>query len=908
MLLSSCSQKAPKKNYTIGFSQCGDGDNWRKAMLAEMRRELAFHPNIKLLYKQADDNSPLQVKQVEELLKEKIDLLIISPNEADPLTPVVEEAYQKGIPVIVVDRKIASNLYTNYIGADNYQIGKLAGEYVAHLLKGSGKVIEVIGLPASSPAIERKRGFKDALAAFPQLQITHEVQGDWVKVKAKQQLQRQQQLIKEADLIFAHNDVMAQGSREAATIAGDYGIKVIGVDALAGKGAGLEMISEKMLNASLLYPTGGSEAIRNALRILNKETVPKQTLLQTLVVDSSNVRMMQLQAEKIGSQQNDIEMQQQMLAEQQTIYNSQRTLLYILTVTLLVAIFFAGLLLYSRNLNQRINQKLALKNEEISRQSQQLIEMSAAAAQANEDRISFFTNISHEFRTPLTLIIGPVDEMLQQASLQHHARQQLTLVKKNGIRLLRLVNQLIDFRKLEFNKMQVKVTEFDLVHLAKEVTDTYQQISRKRNIDCRLLTNNTSIMVWADSGMMDKVLFNLLSNAFKFTADHGSILVKLEKSANGIKIVVEDTGIGMNKEVLDHAFDLFYQGTAESHKGSGLGLALCKELIQLQHGTISASSVKNKGTTFTITLLAGNAHFNKDELAQSINPEDILTEVEQYYTADLLPVFPPSSESDSPAPEWGNKPLLLLVDDNPELRGFVKLRLQEEFDILEAADGLKGIEQVFEYLPDLIVCDVMMPGRDGNAFLKLIKADIRTAHIPVVLLTAKTSKEQQIEGFRNRADAYITKPFDLGVLVSTIHSLVANRSQVKGHLSANIPVNMRVQASKKNDLKFISDFSSIVENNISNEQFSVETICRELGISKVQLYRKVKALLDTNINEYILQVRLQKAKYYLQHENVSVAEVAYKTGFASPAYFSTVFKNKEGVSPSTFKGGRKDQG
>ncbi|MBA4167291.1 MAG: helix-turn-helix domain-containing protein, partial [Chitinophagaceae bacterium] len=449
-------------------------------------------------------------------------------------------------------------------------------------------------------------------------------------------------------------------------------------------------------------------------------------------------------------------------------------------------------------------------------------------------------------------------------------------------------------------------TQFDLVQLAKDVIDTYQQISRKRNIDCRLLTKFPSLMVWADNGMIDKVLFNLISNAFKFTPDHGSISVRIDKFDNYARIIVEDTGSGMSEDVITHAFDLFYQGSADSHKGSGLGLALCKELIQLHHGTISASSAKKQGTVITIALPEGNAHFNKDELAHPVNPEETLNEVDQYYTVDLLPVFQTRDTEKNQSTQWGNKPLLLLVDDNPELRGFIKIKLQEEFDILEAADGMQGVEQVFEFLPDLIVCDVMMPGKDGNAFLKVIKADIRTAHIPVILLTAMTSREQQIEGFRNQADAYIIKPFDFGVLTSTIRSLLANRSKVKGHVSANIPANLRVHTSKKSDLKFISDFRSIVENNIPNENFSVEAICRELGISKVQLYRKVKALLDININEYILQVRLQKAKYYLQHENISVAEVASKTGFSSPTYFSTVFKNKEGVSPSVFKGGRSD--
>lgn len=896
----SCHPTPQKQQYVIGFSQCGDADLWRQSMLSDMQRELAFHPEVTFLYRQADDNSGTQVKQVRELLHQGINLLIISPNEASPLTPVVEEAWQKGIPVIVVDRKITSAHFTNYIGADNYQIGRMAGEYAAHLLKGKGAIIEVTGLPASSPAMERKRGFRDALAAFPALEVIMEVRGDWVKQKAKQQLNGRNAALQQADLIFAHNDVMAMGAKEAAIAAGAGQVKVMGVDALPARGAGLDMVNDKKLTASLLYPTGGSEAIRNALAILRNEQVPKETLLQTLVVDSSNVRIMQLQAEKISSQQQDIRQQQQMLAEHKRIYNSQRTLLYILTITLLIAIFFAGLLFWSRQLNRRINHKLALQNEEISRQTRQLQEMSAAAAAAHESRINFFTKISHEFRTPLTLIIGPIEEMLEQARLQHHAKQQLMLVKKNAFRLLRLVNQLIDFRKLEFNKMQVKASELDLVALAREVVATFQQLARKRHIDCRLITHESSVPVWADAGMLDKVLFNLLSNAFKFTADHGSILVRVERSATHIILVVEDNGRGMSNETLAHAFDLFYQGSIDTHKGSGLGLALCKELIHLHHGAITARSTINKGTTFEIQLLPGKEHFSEEELAVA-TPGEPLEQFGHYYTADLLPLDD-DTEKENNADRRHSKPLLVIVDDNQELRGFLKRRLQTAYDILEAEDGQQGIQLVFDYLPDLVICDLMMPVKDGHSFLKLVKADVRTAHIPVILLTAKASKEQQVEGFRNQADAYMVKPFDMDVLVSTVNSLLANRRQLKQHVDTPIPADLRVPASRKNDLRFLSEFKALVIQNISNEHFGVEEICRQMGVSKVQLYRKVKSLLHCNINEYILQVRLQRAKYLLQHEDVSVAEVAYQTGFASPAYFSTVFKNHEGISPSAFKG------
>jgi signal transduction histidine kinase/DNA-binding response OmpR family regulator len=871
-------------------------------MLAEMRRELSFHPGIELIYKQADDNSALQVKQVKELLAQDIDLLIISPNEASPLTPVVEEVYDKGIPVIVVDRKIASSRYTNYIGADNHEIGVIAGEYVAGLLKGKGRVIEVTGLPASSPAIERQQGFRETIGRHPGIRIIKTVPGNWVQKKAEEELARVGALLAEADLIFAHNDVMALGAREACKRAGMEHTKVIGVDALPGKDAGLEMVSRQLLNASLLYPTGGTEAIRNAISILDHKVLPKATLLQTLVVDAGNVRMMQLQSNKILSQQQDIERQQQMLAEQRRIYNSQRTMLYILGITLGAAVIFAGLLLYSRHLNRKINRKLALQNEEISRQSQQLIEMSAAAAKANEARINFFTNISHEFRTPLTLIIGPLEEMLRHSRLQGTDRQQVGLIRRNAIRLLHLVNQLIDFRKLEFNKMQVKAAEQDLVLFAGEIIDIFQPTARKRNIDCRLLTGERSLPVWMDADMMDKVLFNLLSNAFKFTPDGGAILLRLEKKAGQALISVEDSGIGMSPEVLEHAFDIFYQGDYDNHKGSGLGLALCKELVGLHHGSITALSERNRGAVFTVSIPLGKEHFRPDELCAPAEGEEPGMEKEYFNTADLAPM----AEAEELHTEAASreKGVLLLVEDNPELRHFIKLRLSDTYEILEAENGQKGLQLAFEYLPDGIICDVMMPVKDGNALLKEIKADVRTAHIPVILLTARATPEQQVEGLQNKADAYITKPFDFKVLQHTLTSLLANRGHLKEHFTATVPPELRASVSRKTDLRFVSEFNAIVESNISNENFSIEDIYRQMNISKVQLYRKVKALIGVNINEYILNTRIQKARYYLQHEDISVAEVAYKTGFSSPAYFSTVFKNRLGISPTTFKGKR----
>ncbi len=902
LFIQSCDNEKKTKKYRIGFSQCGDADKWRKAMLTEMNRELSFNPELELIYKQADDNSPKQVEQVKELLSENIDLLIISPNEAQPLTPIVEEVFNKGIPVIVVDRKIASSLYTNYIGADNYQIGKMAAEYVASLLNKKGNIVEVTGLPASSPAIERERGFQDGIQPYPDLKIIQTLNGGWVKSNAKEAVTGINEQLLHTDLIFAHNDVMALGSYEAAKNAGNGEVKIIGVDALSGSGAGMEFISDKILTASLLYPTGGAESIRNAVKIFNRQTLPKQTILQTLVVDSTNVQMMKLQSEKIGSQQKDIEQQAGMITEQRRIYNNQRTFVYILVCSLGLAIFLGSLLFYSRRLNKQINKKLAHQNEEISRNSEKLIEMSAKAEAAHEAKLNFFTNISHEFRTPLTLITGPAEEMLKQPKLLPPVRQQLSLIHKNAMRLLRLVNQLMDFRKIEFNKMKIRAAETDLVTFTNDIVQVFHDIALKRNIDCRLLTKERSLPVWIDVSIMDQVLFNLLSNAFKFTTDNGSILVSIEKNyeTNQAILQVEDTGIGMTEEDQQHAFELFYQGDHDNHKGSGLGLALTKELVTLHHGSISVKSKKGKGATFTISIPLGKKHFAIDEVKEQ-GAEAYLHENENNF---LFPdLFPASSiENVEEQKEITVKEsTILVIEDNPELRQFLKMQLADNYEIAEADNGITGLQSAFDNLPDLILCDIMLPGKDGITLTNQLKADIRTAHIPVILLTAKASSEQQVEGMKSKADAYITKPFNFSYLDNTIKSLLANRHKLKEYFSSGIPVEIRSSGHKQTERKFISTFKAIVENNIANDKFALEDICKQMTISKVQLHRKVKSLLNSNINEYILAARLQKAKYYLRHEELSIAEVAYKTGFSSPAYFSTVFKTKLGVSPTVFK-------
>lgn len=900
-IIPACSLEDKPKEYVIGFSQCVESDAWRKTMLDEMKREMSFHANLRLLYRQADGNSQKQIEQVRELLNENIDLLIISPNEAQPLTSVVEYAYHKGIPVIVVDRKISTPLYSAYVGGDNYGIGKIAGDYAAHLLEGKGKIIEITGLPKSSPAIERQRGFHDALRKHPSLTIVQQINGEWLKERAQSKLAAISNQFPTVDLIFAHNDRMALASYEVYKKDTGTSPKILGVDGLAAKDAGLDMVAGKKISATMLYPTGGQESIQIALKILNKEPVERENLLQTTVIDSTNVHIMQLQAKKAASQQEQIERQQTNLVQLETIYRNQRTFLYILISSLILALSLAGIVFYSLRQNRRINKKLQLQNAEILAQKKELEELSAKAQVANEAKVAFFTNISHEFRTPLTLILAPLEELLANTKIGPAQKHNLQLIHKNVIRLLRLVNQLIDFRKIEVDKMRVRASENDLISFVLEIIQSYQTIAHKRNIDLRLITNERNLPVWFDVNMLDKVIFNLLSNAFKFTKDEGYIHLYIAKNeaASEVIIKVQDNGMGMDEEAVKNAFEVFYQGEFENQKGSGLGLALSKDLIRMHKGSINVQSEKGKGTTFEIHLLLGNAHLDKQDLTDTPTTPYIYYEDEKVYTTDTQPVHIGRPEIEGLLSE--KEYSILIIEDNADLRGFIKNRLSTQYEVMDAEDGNSAIQKAFDTVPDLIIADVVIPGKDGMALVNIFKSDVRTSHIPVILLSGQTTIEHQIEGMKNMADVYMTKPFNVLFLEQTIKSLIANRSKLKSHFTSELPSNLKTQTLGKIDRKFLSEFTALVESNISNEDFSVEDICKSMAVSKVQLYRKVKALLNVNVNDYILNTRLQKAKYLLQHEELSISEISYNVGFSSPAYFSTVFKSKFGVTPKAFK-------
>jgi signal transduction histidine kinase/AraC-like DNA-binding protein/ABC-type xylose transport system substrate-binding protein len=891
------------KKFKIGFSQC-QYDLWRKTMLDEMKRELSVHDNIDFLYRDAEGSSQKQVQQIEELVREGVDLLIVSPNEVQPLTPAVEKVYESGIPVVLIDRRVNSEKFTAFIGASNFEVGQNAGRYAVSLLKGEGNVIEIMGLSDASPFIDRHRGFMDIISQNKGINYLKKIDDhspDYEKI-LENTLRTNNNNI---DLIFAHSDYIASFVYKLCKSLGiDKNFKIIGVDGLPVDTLGMGMVANKLISATVLYPTGGQEAIQTSLNILERKPFSKENTLSTTVIDSTNVRIMMLQYEKMLAQDKNIDKSQKKIEEQAVITRNQTNIIYAISISLALALIMGSVLFYYLRENRKINARLAKQNEEIISQRNQLIEFGKKAKEATDAKFNFFTNISHELRTPLTLILGPLEEILSSAKLHFSIKGSLEMVKKNAMRLLRLVNQLMDFRKIEEAKMKLKASENNITDFITEITNAFTEIANKKKISFRVDSKDTALKVWFDVNMLDKILFNILSNAFKYTNDHGSITVSVCKDDSNTNTIikVEDSGIGMGPETLEHAFDVFYQGNEGTYKGTGLGLALSKELVTLHHGSIKIKSEKWKGATFEISLPLGKEHLQENEIQQEPTTYFLNYEDARIYTNEAEALKPVGADDDNATDHPVKDYSILLIEDNNEIRAFLKSQLDKNYDIIEAENGNVGLNLSYEIVPDIIISDIMLPGKDGMTITETLKNDIRTSHIPIIILTARGSIEQQIEGLKLKADAYIVKPFNVQYLEETIRTLIRNREILKDHYSSELPnETLRASVSKKIDRKFINEFSSIVESNIANENFGVDDICKEIGISRVQLYRKVKAVLGLNVNDFVLGVRMQKAKYLLLNEDLSISEISFKVGFSSQAYFSTVFKSKFGFTPSEFK-------
>ncbi len=577
------------------------------------------------------------------------------------------------------------------------------------------------------------------------------------------------------------------------------------------------------------------------------------------------------------------------------IHRRQKTITYIILGALVIVIILGGLTLLSLQEKQIANVDLQDKNDEILEQRNQIQAMAEKAEEATQAKLKFFTNISHEFRTPLTLILGPTEEWLAKTSgVSKELRSDLALIQTNANRLLRLVNQLLDFRKIESGSMELRATQNDLVSFVTSLSKSFERLAQSRNIQFEFSSNVPSVNSWFDVDKLDKVIFNLLSNAFKFTPDGGKISIRIISEAidNCVRIIVEDNGRGMNTIDLDRIFDRFFQVDNFNDVGSGLGLALSKELILLHNGDINVQSEKWKGTRFEVSLPYGNEHLTPQQLAH--------TQAEHFFVSEeMVHEIVPTKKIEEISND--KKFTLLIIEDNAEVRTFLRSRLEEDYEVLEEINGNLGLSKASELVPDLILCDVMLPGKDGFDITQKLKSDFRTSHIPIILLTALSSIEKQIEGTQMGADAYFCKPFNMALLRERIKTLLRNRQILRERYISEIDKVVYDASENKLDKKFVNDFVAMMESNFHNSEFQVNDMCKEMGVSRVQLYRKVKALLNCSVNDYLQDVRLKKARYLLRQTNEPIQDIALKVGFTSQGYFASSFKSKFQITPTEYR-------
>lgn len=596
-------------------------------------------------------------------------------------------------------------------------------------------------------------------------------------------------------------------------------------------------------------------------------------------------------------------------------YNSQKVMLIGLCLFLLVCIVAAAMIFRSYVVKAKLNEELARTNGELKRVNVELESKNAELKRLNEEvlelthsRLVFFTNISHELRTPLTLIADPVEMLLEDSGIKGKSRELLKMVKRNALALQQLVSSILDFRKIQNGKMELTLYRFDLVKALKMWVGDFQLTAERKQIKLHLdITDSVgSQEVVADKEKIARVVFNLLSNALKYTPAGGDIFVSLKDEDGKFRLDVRDTGKGISQEEAGKIFERFFQAKGAA-SGTGIGLALVKSFVELHHGEARVESELGKGSDFFVVIPREQEdkslviHTDMDNVDNSVNAslsesKTLISEPELQYIDDGERK---SGKVQQLLSEHANKPTVLVIDDNNDIRQYEHTLLQDDYIVLEAADGKEGLDVAKKEVPDLVICDVMMPVMDGLEFTQNLKTHTATSHIPVIMLTAKNLEEHRAEGYEHGADSYITKPFHSKVLLARIENLLKQRKLLK-HLFQGTPeAELEIADShlEDRDKQFMKQLHAIIQKNLSDSEFGVENIGKQIGLSRVQLYRKVKAMTGSSVVDLLRKARLAKAKRLLESRSMSVSEVAYDVGFSAPSYFTKCFKDEYGMLP-----------
>lgn len=706
LVFVSCSDRRT----VIGVSQCSD-DLWRQKVNREIKIGQYQYKNVDVVFASADNNGQRQARQIDSLVKAKVDLLVVAPSDVKTVAPAIERAYRAGIPVILYDRMIESTHYTAYIGTDNVAIGKEVADYLAHQLQGRGTVVEITGERGSTPVADRHRGFMQGMKAFPQIQVVT-LEGDWNLAGAKKLMRQYMDAGKPVDAVFGHNDAEAWGAQQAAKEKNrEKQMLFVGIDGLPGENQGVDLVAKGVMTASYIYPTKGEAIVPLAMNILQGKPYKRMNYFQSALVTAENAKLIDMQYKEIEDQTADLNTIYSSINEYMKMYRWQKiiSILAVAVVLLLLIMIF-----YRR--------KVRREKEKLNEQRKQMA----------DDKIAFFTNVSHQLRTPLTLVSGPLNRLMQADNYTEEQKMLLQVVLRNVGQLENLTADVLNF---------------------------------KEQVDA------------------------------------------------------------MNQASADEACE--------------------KELSQ---------------------------HVLRDSRHQMLLQQD----VEELST-------------------------ILIVDDNEDIRSYLRVLLAGQYYVIEASDGQNGLRLAKESVPDLIVSDVMMPVMDGLTFCSKIKEDEVTSHIPVILLTARSEESQRIEGYEHGADAYITKPFSDHLLLVRISNLLQARRQRKNDEAKQMLSAEDIQTDEPGERMFLERFKKAAKSHIGDANLRMDDLGSELSLSKVQMYRKVKALTGKTPAEVLREMRMQKAYSLLKQTDKTISEVAAEVGFAIPGYFSACFKKQFGINPTELR-------
>ena len=880
---ASCGKGQDEACYRIVLSS--PSGTWHQEAARALEREIYVHREVDLTVQYARSLED-QIDYLQGLKPDAVDLVIVSPFLDVELTPSVERLYDLGVPVILYDRKVDSEKYTAFVAADNYLIGRQMGDYAKSLLTDGGRILLVRGNPSTTPDEERYDGFCASMqeAVYSRkYDIVAECQGNYNTGRSRATVLEALQAMprgSRVDAVVAFNDDMALGARQAFdSLRFQKPLPyILGVNALPGPDGGIEMVDKGTITASFFYPHGARELLDVALQILRGAPYERNVALNTTYVDKTNVKAVQLQREQIEQQLEQVEELNRVLSESLERYTGQKTLMMLVVTVLVLILGIAAILMVLYRTSVKSRKRLDENNRDLRRLTRELED-------ANQAKLQFFTNISHEFKTPLSLILNPLETMLEKPNLPAEERESLTMMQRNAGRLQALINEILDFRQYEEGKMKVNPTPVDLEAFLREINGLFADIIRMKQVKFTFETMAVSYHMLLDRGMVEKIYFNLLSNAFKFVREAGEVRVRMRPTLQGGRRMVEVSVFNSDSYIpeseLKDIFQRFYKiDSSDDSSGTGIGLALAAALSDALEGDIHASSEEGIGTTFTFRLPFKSAELPAGESAghaTSSYAKDKLWQVS-------LPEkdFSMLDETDD-----GLRPRVLVIDDNADMRRYLKSILKEEYFVYVAEDGREGIQRAIQILPRVIICDILMPGVDGYEVCKVLKEDARTSAIPIVLLSACSMDEQIAQGFESGADAYIRKPFGAQVLKVRIRNLIEKVDTIR-KTTGNDWLIGSDKAINSIQEAFLTRIKKYIEQHLT-EEISIPDLIQDTCVSKSKFYRDLREITDYSPTDMINLIRIKRALNLIISGGRNISEAALESGFSSTAYFSRVF-------------------